>query len=401
MGLFFDIAFAATKAASSLTDKSGEAAETLSDKIAALINFILGRIPLWIAAGIVFVASIGIARMVKSAVESRISEKIDEEHQEILVLAGRISYVTTLAIGFTTALKIAGIDLTTILAAVAFGIGFALRDLIMNFLAGIMILINRQFSIGDFIKVGDVTGKVVEIQSRATILKATDGTKIILPNSEIFSNAVISYTSNPMRRVVVPLYVAYGTNLDYAMKIALNVFKKHPKILKKPKPSVIVKDYGDSEIDLAGRFWVPTSAGWVKVRSEIMKLMDKAFTEAGIDCPYNVVHVENEQDTAGWNKQMEAAQKAMKEKMEAEENAAKTASVNGNGAGQIPAQAEGNGAATSAQSPSEQKPALPPAVPIAPVLQTAPVMSSVGAPVPEGVFADEAEADEQTMDNVG
>lgn len=366
MGFFIETAFAQT--AKKALEKGEEIQSGLVGKIADMIAFFFGKLPSWIAAIIVFVLSVGAAKIIRKAVESRISEKIDEEHQEILVLAGRISYVGTLAIGITVSLKIAGIDLTTILAAVAFGIGFALRDLIMNFIAGVMILVSRHFTIGDFIKVGDRIGKVVEIQSRATILKAVDGTKVIVPNAEIFGSSVVSFTSNPMRRVTIPLYVAYGTDLDYATKTALHILKEHPKILKKPPPSVIIKDYGDSSIDLMARFWVPTTSGWVKVRSEIIKNMDKAFVEAGIRVPYETYHIETAQDTTEEEKFLLENEKKMKEKLTHEK-------ISGNGA-----------------SPQAQPPGT---IPPSPALATVPVTE------PEGAYLDQTQIDENSVDNHG
>lgn len=309
--MFLEVALAATR---SVGVSGDEVKVGLADKIAGFFDYIIGQVPSWIAGFIVFVLTIFVARIAKAAVESRISDRIDEEHQEVMVLAGRVTYFGILILGITVALKIAGIDLTTILAAIAFGIGFALRDLISNFLAGVFILVSRQFTIGDFIKVGSTTGKVMEIQTRATILKAFDGTKVIVPNAEIFTNQVVSFTTNPLRRVVIPLYISYDSDIKYALQIALKVLKKYPKILKKPPPSVIVKDYGDSSIDLSARFWVGSRDGWIKIKSAVMAKMLRAFAEAGIIIPYEVMHIETNQDTATeWKEAYEIAQKKMAE----------------------------------------------------------------------------------------
>jgi small-conductance mechanosensitive channel len=184
----------------------------------------------------------------------------------------------------------------------------------MNFLAGVFILVSRQFTIGDFIKVNSTVGKVVEIQTRATILKAVDGTKVIVPNAELFTSQVVNMTGNPVRRVVVPLYVSYDTDISYAVKIALTAIKKHPKIQKKPAPSVVVSNYGDSSIDLAARFWVGSRDGWYKVKCDIMHQMLEEFQAAGIVVPYNISHIETEQDTAQYVKDArETAKKRMEE----------------------------------------------------------------------------------------
>ncbi|MEK9132696.1 MAG: mechanosensitive ion channel family protein [Patescibacteria group bacterium] len=376
--MFLQIAKAAQTASG-----TGDAANAgLTEKVAGFFEYMVGQVPSWIAAFIIFVLSIFVAKLAKNAVESRIESQVDEEHQEVMVLAGRVTYFGTLVLGITIALKIAGIDLTTILAAGAFGIGFALQDLIMNFLSGVLILVSRQFTIGDFIKVGNTVGKVMEIQTRATILKAVDGTKVIVPNSEIFTSQVISYTTNPMRRVVVPVYISYDTDIKYAMKIALGVIKKHPKVMKKPKPSIIITNYGNSTIDLAVRFWVGSRDGWFKVKSDIMHEMLEVLDEAGIYAPYNTTHLETEQDTAGWTKEYEERAKKRREEMKLSKAMEESA---------LPAVAAPapNAAAAATDQPA-QVPVMPGAVSQTPPLATAEVPVN-----PIGEFADQEEIDGQ------
>lgn len=367
-----------------ITTAGEEASTGLISKISHFFQFFFTQLPTWIAAFIVFGLSIGVAKIIRSTVETKISSKVDEEHQEIVILGGRIAYVSTLAIGITAALKIAGIDLTTILAAIAFGIGFALRDLIQNFLAGIYLLISRQFVIGDLIKINGIMGKIVEIQSRATIIKAIDGTRVIVPNSDLFSMNVINYTGNSTRRVVIPLYVSYDADLKYAIKIALKTIKNNPKILKKPAPSVIIKDYGDYTIDIVARFWVLTKDRWVKIRSDMICRFNDAFNEAGILIPYQTVHLETAQDTAEDEKISDATQKAMKEKMAkaAAEKKAK-AMIGGDGAtlADVPLPNTGDGV-------------IPAVAPLVPAV-------ALQEEEPPGAYQDESDIDDQTIDNKG
>lgn len=304
----------------------GEAATSgLAEKIAVMFDFLLNAIPSWIAGFLVFLLSIVIAKIAKNSVENRISDQIDEEHQEVLVVSGRVTYVVVMTVGITASLKIAGIDLTTILAAMAFGVGFALRAFIANFFAGVYILVSRQFAIGDFIQVGAITGKVVEIQSRATILRTYDGYKVIVPNLDIFTKQVTSFTTNPLRRIKIPLYISYDTDIGYAMKIAMQVIKKHPSIIKKPKPTIVLMNYGDSTIDLMARFWVGSRDGWFKIRSDISRQLWEGFTKAGIVVPYNIMHLETNQDTATEYKEFEEIAKQRKEKMRLAKEARKAA----------------------------------------------------------------------------
>lgn len=278
-------AYAATVSAEKVT---GETAS----KLAQLIELMIEKIPLWIAAFIVIILSVIAAKIGRKVVENKMAEKgIEEEHKEIQILGGRLTYSAILIIGVTVGLKIGGIDLTTILAAVAFGVGFALKDMIMNFLAGIMILVGRHFTIGDFINVGGTIGRVVEIQSRVTVLQAIDGTKVIVPNAQLFSKQVTSYTSNPFRRVEIETSVDYRANLHNALKVCMKVVKATKGVLIEPKPAVLVSEFGDSEIVIKVRAWVESRSGWLKIKSELLSNLKKAFEEHNIDFPYPITQL--------------------------------------------------------------------------------------------------------------
>ncbi len=275
------------------TAASGE--ETV--ELTHLVEIVITKIPLWIAAFILLVCSFLAAKIARRIVENKLAEKgIEEDHKELQILGGRISYSIVLAIGITSALKIAGIDLTTILAAVAFGIGFALKDLIMNFLAGIMILVGRHFTIGDFIDIGGTVGKVVEIQSRVTVLQAIDGTKVIVPNADIFRKQVTSFTSNPFRRIEIEVGIDYRASIEKAMKICLHVAKNTKGVLLEPKPAVLVSGYGSSEIEMQVRVWVESTSGWLKIKSALLTNIKNAFDKYGIAVPYPITQLVYDKD---------------------------------------------------------------------------------------------------------
>ncbi len=275
-----------TYAATSLTDQGSATAQQATAGISSFFSTIYEKSPAWIAAMVVFAASFFVAKMVKERVIDRVSEKFGEEDKDVLVLIGRVTYVAVLGVGITIALKIGGIDLTPLVAAVGFGLGFAMQDLVMNFLAGILILLNRPFHIGDYIKVNETVGQVVEIQSRATILKALDGTRIIVPNAELFTTQVTSFTSNPFRRVDIELGVSYATDLAHATRVTMETIKAHPKVLHEPAPGITWTGFGDENIDCTARFWVDSKGGWVRVKSELIQAIKKAYEENGIDMAY-------------------------------------------------------------------------------------------------------------------
>lgn len=274
---------------------AGEIASETEGQLTQLVAYVIGQIPLWITAFIVVVLTFVVARIVKSAVENKMaSEGIEEEHKEVAILASRTANAGVLIVGITVALKIAGIDLTAIIAAGAFGVGFALQDIIMNFIAGVMILSSRHYSIGDVIKVGGTMGKIVEIQTRATILKAFDGTKIVVPNADLFKNQVTSFTSNPFRRVELINGVNYGEDLKRSAEIVLNAVKETPGVLAEPKPSIVFYEWGDYSINFKVRAWVESrgGGGWLKKRHQMLLNINTAMDKAGINIPYPIQTIE-------------------------------------------------------------------------------------------------------------
>lgn len=303
---------------------ANEVADQTQDQLTQLVGTILSKIPLWITALIVIILSFIIARIVKSSVENKlVTEGFEEEHKELSIVAGRSANAIVLTIGLTVGLKIAGIDLTTIIAAGAFGIGFALKDLIMNFIAGVMLLTARHFTIGDIIKVNGILGKIEEIQSRATVVKNFDGTKVVIPNAELFVNPVTSYTSNPFRRVEVIVGVEYGTELKLAMDSCMKAVKESRNILAEPKPSVGLFEYGESSINLKVKGWVESKKGVIKTRSSMIQNIKKEFDAVGIGIPFPIRTIVFDED-AQRNKKEKMADEQKVEKLLEEEPATET-----------------------------------------------------------------------------
>ena len=278
--LFLKTAFAATNAGTEVASES-------ASEIANIIQKFFTQIPLIIAGFILIIFSVFLAKILRSIVENKLAEKgIEEDHKEIQVLSGRIIYSGILTIGITAGLKVAGIDITAIIAAGAFGIGFALKDLIMNFLAGIMILVGKHFTIGDFIQVNGTLGKIIEIQSRVTILRAINGTKVIVPNAELLSKQVVSFTSNPLRRFDIVVTIDYKNDIQNALNLALKAALESNGVLLEPKPSVSIIELGDNGVSLKLKAWCDSKGGWVKIRTRVVKKLKHLYDQHGVIIPY-------------------------------------------------------------------------------------------------------------------
>jgi len=285
--------------AQGLTNQGKTTANETTSGVTSLFSTLWTKAPGWIAAMIVFACSFVFANMMKNKVVDRVSEKLRDDDKDVLILIGRATYLAVLAVGVTISLKIAGIDLTAIIAAIGFGIGFAMQDLVMNFIAGVLILLNRQFTIGDFIKINDTVGKVVEIQSRATILKALDGTRVIVPNADLFKNQVTSFTSNETRRVEVAVGVEYRTDLAHAHQIILEAIQENPHVLTNPAPAILLDSFADSSINFFVRFWVDSHSNWLNTKSEIIHLIKQHFDKAGIGIPFPIRTLVFDRETEG------------------------------------------------------------------------------------------------------
>ncbi|MBI5754252.1 mechanosensitive ion channel family protein [Candidatus Peregrinibacteria bacterium] len=260
---------------------------TISNQLSQVGSYILAKIPVWIIAFAIIVISVIVGKIVRHIVEGKMAQKgMEEEYKEVQVLAGRISYFIVITIGLTIGLKIAGLDLTMIVAALAFGLGFAIKDIIGNFFAGVIILVNKNFKIGDFVMVNGVLGRVVEIQSRVTILQSTDGSRIIVPNTQLLDKKNSSFTGNPFRRIEVVTSVDIRSDLRNVLKVCMIAAKRTKGVVQNPGPAVAVVEFTDSEIDIAVRVWAKSLGGWKNIYSRLMLNLKEAFDEYEIDYPW-------------------------------------------------------------------------------------------------------------------
>lgn len=279
----------AALAQSGSTTAASEVTNQTANQIQNLAGFIVSQIPLWITGGLVIGITFILAKVVQASVENRMAKSgFDEEHHEMQVIIARVSNVGVIMIGVTVGLKIAGIDLTSLLAAGAFGMGFALQDIIANFLSGVIILGSHNYSIGDNILINGVKGKIIEIQTRSTIIKKFDGTKMVVPNADLLKNTVISLTTNQFRRCQIPVGVEYGADLQKAIKACIKAAKESRNVVTSPGPSVWVTDFGESSINLLVNAWFESKNGIIKTKTDLMLNIKKEFDAVGLTIPWPI-----------------------------------------------------------------------------------------------------------------
>jgi small conductance mechanosensitive channel len=265
------------------------AVEKGNEGIQGFFKFIFNNIDNWIAGLIIVFASYIIAKMVAGAAKEKIIKAKGEDVQEgVLILVERMSKIIIIGLGVTIAFAINGLNFTAVIGALSLGIGFALKDIIGNFISSVILLAQDRFRIGDFVKVKDILGTIVSIDTRVTILQAIDGTEVVIPNQTMLNETIISYSINPFRRVDLPVGVDYKTNLPMVTTLIKGIIDKDPRIVPKPESTVLIDEFGDSSINLIARFWVESNANWLDIRSNLAHRIKKAFDEVGVNIPFPI-----------------------------------------------------------------------------------------------------------------
>ena len=277
--ILWNNALAATKEVNDIVEELG-----VVDIIFGYLSFAKDLI----IALIIIVVFFILAKAIKSIVINKITTRNPDIHKEILLLYDRLIYWSIIALGFIFSFNILGVNLELILAPMSLGIGFAFKDIISNFISGVMILSQKKFKIGDFVAIGDKIGVIEEMEVRTTQIKDFDGTILIFPNSKILNTVVRNFSSIPYRRINFKVGVHYKTPLSQAISITLQTIKNNPEVSTTPEPTVRATDFSDSSIDLNVCFWVEPSSNWKAIKSQLITDLQKIYAETGIVIPYPI-----------------------------------------------------------------------------------------------------------------
>ena len=228
-----------------------------------------------------------LSRLAAKAIRMRF-EKIRGFDQTLTpILAQTASYII-LILTFVMVLSHFGIEPTSIIAvlgAAGLAIGLALQGTLQNVAAGIMLLIIRPFRRGDYISAGSAEGTVDEIGLFMTRLATAQGLFVAVPNSNIWSSVIINYTRNPSRRLDLTIGISYDADIDKARDIILDIVKNDERLQTSPEPIVVVRNLGDSSIDLELRAWAARPDYW-NFNFDTTRAIKLALDEAGISIPY-------------------------------------------------------------------------------------------------------------------
>ena len=200
-----------------------------------------------------------------------------------------VVWVAAIAIGFAVAGYGAFLSAFAVFGgAIALAVGFAAQDLLGNFVAGVFILKDKPFEVGDWIEWDGNSGRVEEIDLRVSRVRTFDNELVTVPNGDLANNAVTNPVAYDTLRQKFVFGIGYDDDIGEATDIIVEKAEAHEEILDDPGVSVRVTELGDSAVGLQSRWWIddPDRGDFVRVRSEYVTAVKEAFDDAGIDMPY-------------------------------------------------------------------------------------------------------------------
>jgi len=232
-------------------------------------------------------------RYLQARVAHKTASKVDDIVYDLLI---RFSNFIIYTVAIIIALDLLGINIVPFIAGAGIAgvaIGFAAKDTLSNLIAGILLILDRPFEVGDRIEVwsapaGSATwGDVIDIGLRATKIKTTDNIVIIIPNNEIMLRDIINYTIISEKiRVRINIGIAYDANLRKAKNVILQVAQATEWVADDPPPKVVVRNFGESAVGLQLRVWIHDARQRMNTISHITDKVKEAFDQEGIEIPY-------------------------------------------------------------------------------------------------------------------
>jgi small-conductance mechanosensitive channel len=208
-------------------------------------------------------------------------------------LGSRVASVVVWVAAVTVAFTLAGYGaflsaFAVFGSALALAVGFAAQDLLGNFVAGVFILKDKPFQVGDWIEWDGNTGRVEDIDLRVSRIRTFDNEQITVPNGDLANSAVTNPVAYETLRQKFVFGIGYDDDIAEATDIIIEKAEAHPDIMADPGPSVRLVELGGSDVGLQSRWWIddPDRGDFVRVRSEYVTAVKEAFDEAGIDIPY-------------------------------------------------------------------------------------------------------------------
>ncbi|MEJ8568561.1 mechanosensitive ion channel family protein [Elongatibacter sediminis] len=237
----------------------------------AIVIYLVGK---WIAAMLV--------RWLERLMKSR---EVDET---LVAFLTNLLYAILLTAVILAALDQLGLPVTSLVAVVGaagLAIGLAMKDSLGNFASGIMLVLFRPFSKGDFIEAAGVSGTVEEVRIFNTVLVTPDNKQVVIPNGQVAADPIVNYSAKDERRVDMEFGVGYEDDLKTAREVLERICRDHALVLDEPATKIFVKSLGDSSVNFAVRPWVKTADYWT-VWGDLLETGKVELEAAGCSIPF-------------------------------------------------------------------------------------------------------------------
>ena len=255
-----------------------------------LLQDIVGNLPSLVGAIIVMGITWGVAMGVRYLAYTWAKQTEGDSNTELLI--GRLSYGAVWVVGIIIALGVMGLDFGALLGALGLtsvAIGFSLKDVLSNYISGVILLAARPFRIDDQVVIGDYEGTVTQIQLRATTMKTYDGRVVYIPNQEVFQASIINNTASPRRRSSVIVGIDYGEDISQAIAVISQALVGIKEVETNPSPDVLVNELAASTVNLEVRFWVDSRrSGFLATTSRVAQAVKEALEKENIDMPTDI-----------------------------------------------------------------------------------------------------------------
>lgn len=207
---------------------------------------------------------------------------------QFLMLAQRLVSYLVLGLTVVMVLRYLGVDLGVLLGAagvLTVALGFASQTTASNLISGLFLMAEQSFVVGDSIQVGQTTGEVLSIDMLSVKIRTFDNLYVRLPNETLLKSEITNLTRHPIRRVDIPLFVAYETSLEEVRALLLQVARDEPRCLESPKAQVAFLGFGESAMQLRFSLWTATD-NVMELRTDMPEAVQRALREHDITPPY-------------------------------------------------------------------------------------------------------------------
>ena len=265
----------------------------LEEKVSGWIESLIMMLPNIVAAVAIVIAAALMARWARRIVRHTL-DRISN-YDQVNNLVATLTYVAVLITGFFIALGVVDLDRTvaTLLAGIGIlglALGFAFQDIAENFIAGVMMAFRRPLQVGDVVETNDFFGIVHEVNLRTTIVRTFQGKHVLIPNKDVYANAIVNYSRGPDLRVDLQCGVAYGDDLEKAERIAKQALSGLEARDTTRDVELFWESFGDSSVNFVIQFWIHYSvqSDFLRARSEAIKRLKTAFDENGLTIPFPI-----------------------------------------------------------------------------------------------------------------